>query len=84
MLEQHVEVTNRPCARPEGPEQLDERVLPCLLRIRPRGAHEGTDPPGRDAVLVEVLGIGAEPGAGIVFDHRLPLLLEHVPQPSHA
>jgi hypothetical protein len=36
------------------------------IHVRPRRAEERADAPGRDPVLVEVLGIDAEPGARVV------------------
>src|SRR5262245_51622290 len=77
MLEEHVHVADRPERRAEPAELRAKRLCPFLVEQRPAGLQERTQPPRRDAHLVQVLRVAAEARAGIVRDDGAVLGLEH-------
>ena len=73
VIDQHVEIAHR-AERAAEPAQLGpQRPHPVRVEQRPGGAQDRPHPPGRHPHLVQLLGIGAEPGAGVVADDRLVL-----------
>ena len=73
VLHQHVEIAHR-AERAAEPAQLGpQRAHPIGVEQRPGGAQDRAHPPRRHPHLVQLLRIGAEPGARMVADDRLVL-----------
>ena len=66
VVEQHIEVPDRAERGAEPSELGTKGVGPLLVDQRTTRAEECPQPPGRDPELVQALGVGAEPGTGIV------------------
>jgi hypothetical protein len=50
-----------------GPQCIPQTVSPGPIDQWPAGAQKLTEPPDRHAVVVQLLRIGSQPGAGIVI-----------------
>ncbi len=76
MLEEDVEIAGRAERGAEPAELVAKLGGPFGVEQRPCGAQERPRAPRRDTHLVQVLGIAAEPGAGIVREQALVLRRE--------
>ncbi len=79
-LEQHVEVAGGPERAAEPAELGTEAVCPLPIDEPPGGPQVGPELPGRDAQLVEILDVDAEPRARVVGKEPPELLLERQPE----
>ena len=79
-LEHHVEVARRPEMAAEPAELLAERLGPLAIDERAGRAEKCPQPPGRDAELMQVLGIVAAAGAGVVGEQRPVVGVERDPE----
>ena len=84
VLEQHVEVSNRPRDPSDLAEEIAERAPPLRIDIRSSRAQEGTRAPCRHTVLVQVLRIVAEPNPRVVRKEQVPLYFDHLAQSDRA
>ena len=79
-VEHHVEVARRAEVAAEPAELLAQRLRPLAIDERARRAEKRPQPPGRDAELMQVLGIVAAAGAGVVGEECPILGLERDPE----
>ena len=73
MLVQHVRVACRPEPRAEPAQLCAEALRPFWVDELPRRSEEGSRTASRDAHLMEVFRIGAQPRPGIVVDELATL-----------
>src|SRR3954471_1199323 len=77
MPQQHVQVAYL-AERAAGPGQLPSHVLhPLRVEHWLRRLQEGAQPADRDAMLVQLLRVAAQPGARVVLQDRPVLRLQH-------